>query len=269
MFKHFLNAVQKRLEERKLSKPPEKTETSRRDHLREKILDAAESLIAEHGLGGLKAREVAGAAGCALGAIYTVFADLDEVILRVGLRTLARLEEALSAPGEGDALDHAAFERKRSNADNVIDFKSSERDPSEKPASTFSHRALERLALAYLAFARRETPSWRALFDYRLPPGASLPDWFAIRRDRLFTLLEAPLSALLPERAAEEVRREARTLFSAVHGIVALGLEEKLGESGDASLEAELSEFVVTFSRGLAAAKEKLAKRPARGNRQA
>jgi AcrR family transcriptional regulator len=198
-----------------LSKQTESKDISRRDRLRGKILDAAERAIAEKGLSGLKAREVARAAGCALGAIYTVFADLDEVILRVGARTLARLEEELSTPGEGDAL--------------------------------------ERLALAYLAFARREEPSWRALFGHRLPPGALLPDWFATERDRLFALLEAPLCALVPDRTADEVRREARTLFSAVHGIVALGLEEKLGEGAVASLETELRGFIATFSRGLVA----------------
>jgi AcrR family transcriptional regulator len=181
-------------------------------------LDAAEGAIAEKGLSGLKAREIARAAGCALGAIYTVFADLDEVILRVGARTLARLEKELSAPGEGEAL--------------------------------------ERLALAYLAFARREEPSWRALFGHRLQAGTPLPDWFATERDRLFTLLEAPLSRLLPDCAADEIRRRARTLFSAVHGVVALGLEAKLGESAGASLDTELREFIATFSRGLATEKK-------------
>jgi len=188
---------------------------SRRDQLRERILDAAEGLLSEKGLAGLKAREVAAGAGCALGAIYTAFGDLDEVMLRVGLRTLGRLETELKAGGEGDAL--------------------------------------ERLAVAYLAFARREKPAWNALFDFRLPPGAPLPEWFAIERDRLFTLLEAPLSRLLPDCTADEIRRRARTLFSAVHGVVALGLEEKLGDSRGDALEAELKEFVATFSRGLAA----------------
>ncbi|MFY9658372.1 MAG: TetR-like C-terminal domain-containing protein [Methylocystis sp.] len=178
-------------------------------------MDSAERLLSEKGLAGLKARDVAAGAGCALGAIYTAFGDLDEVILRVGLRTLGRLEAALKAQGEGDAL--------------------------------------KRLALAYLAFARREKPAWSALFDFRLPPGATLPDWFAIERDRLFTLLEAPLSRLLPNCAADDVRRRARTLFSAVHGVVALGLEEKLGEGMYDALETELKEFVATFSRGLAA----------------
>jgi AcrR family transcriptional regulator len=198
-----------------LSKQTGNKEVLRRDHLRGRILDAADGLIAEKGLAGLKAREVARGAGCALGAIYTAFSDLDEVILRVGLRTLARLEEELRARGEGEAL--------------------------------------EQLALGYLAFARREKPAWRALFDFHLPPGAPLPDWFATERDRLFNLLEAPLSRLLPDCAAEEIGRRARTLFSAVHGVVALGLEEKLGDSPGDALETELKEFVATFSRGLAA----------------
>jgi AcrR family transcriptional regulator len=228
----FLNTVHKIC--RKgwgLLKQTESKDISRPDRLRERILDAAERTIAEKGLSGLKAREVAQAAGCALGAIYTVFADLDEVILRVGARTLARLEKELSAPGEGDAL--------------------------------------ERLALAYLGFARREEPSWRALFGHRLPRETPLPEWFATERDRLFTLLEAPLSVLLPDRAAGEVKREARTLFSAVHGIVALGLEEKLGGSARELLDSDLRDFIALISRGLAAASaESASEKSGRGNRR-
>jgi AcrR family transcriptional regulator len=48
------------------------------------------------GLRNLKAREIADAAGCALGAIYNLVDDMDEIVLRVGMRTLARLDGALS-----------------------------------------------------------------------------------------------------------------------------------------------------------------------------
>jgi hypothetical protein len=41
----------------------------------------------------------------------------------------------------GRAFDHAAFERSRSNADNVIDLKELERASREKPVPTFSQRA--------------------------------------------------------------------------------------------------------------------------------
>lgn len=48
----------------------------------------------------------------------------------------------LAASAAHAALDHAAFGRDRPNADDVIESKSVERALREKPASTFSQRAL-------------------------------------------------------------------------------------------------------------------------------
>src|SRR5450631_3331712 len=59
----------------------------RRAELRQKLIDAAEHLIKTHGLSGVKARPLAEAACCALGAIYNVFPDLDALILAVSART--------------------------------------------------------------------------------------------------------------------------------------------------------------------------------------
>ena len=56
----------------------------------------------------------------------------------LGARAGPREPMALHAPW----LDHAAFERNRSNAENVIDSKSLERASREKPVPTFSQRAL-------------------------------------------------------------------------------------------------------------------------------
>ncbi len=189
-----------------------------RGQLRERVLSAAEEVIATNGLAGLKARDIAERAGCALGAIYTVFADLDELILTVGQRTLAQLETALapSADARGEA-------------------------------------ELSRLARAYLAYARKEQPRWRALFEHRLPPGKPLPDWFERDRDRLFALAEAPLADLLPDEKPRARELRARTLFSAVHGVVLLGLEEKLAPTSTSMLEAQLMEFIETVARGLRA----------------
>lgn len=44
---------------------------------------------------GAKARNVTADAGCALGALYTAFEDLDRLILQVNARILARLGAAL------------------------------------------------------------------------------------------------------------------------------------------------------------------------------
>lgn len=195
-----------------------KTPPSRRDKLRERLIEAADKAIADHGLSGLKAREVAGQAGCALGAIYTAFDDLDELILRVGARTLARLETILAAA-----------------------------EPAPDAAEE-----LVRLARAYLDFARQEEPRWRALFEHRLPTGRPLPDWYAQDRNRLFGLLEAPLTRLLPDADMEDRARLARTLFAAVHGVVALGMEEKLAPTPAQTLEAQLENFTRLLAAGLA-----------------
>ncbi len=45
--------------------------------LREALVSAAERTVAAQGLSGLRARDLAREAGCAVGAIYTVFPDLD------------------------------------------------------------------------------------------------------------------------------------------------------------------------------------------------
>ena len=44
----------------------------------------------------------------------------------------------------------------------------------------------------------------------------------------LFRHIYRPLAALFPKRTADELGVTARSLFSAVHGMVTLGLEQKL-----------------------------------------
>lgn len=196
-----------------------KAGSERRASLREKLLDAAEQTVIERGLTAVKARDLATQVGCALGAIYTAFQDLDELVLRVNMRTLGRLETALA-----EALGTAA------------------------PGA-----ALLAMARTYLNFARRNEPSWRALFEHRLPPGVAVPDWYVEARERLFGRLEAPLAELLPQVDAVQRARLARTLFSSVHGVVALGLEQKIADTPAEVLDEELEKLVRLIEGGLAA----------------
>ena len=114
-----------------------------------------------------------------------------------------------------------------------------------------AEQALEAMARAYLSFARKEEPSWRALFEHRLPPGAPVPAWYADDRNRLFSRLDAPLAQLLPGRDATARAALARTLFSAVHGVVALGLEEKIAETPPKLLDEQLGVLIRLLAAGL------------------
>src|SRR5262249_3287955 len=196
----------------------------RRRNLKESLIDAAEQGISSYGLPGLRARSLAERIGCAVGAIYNVVADLDELIMLVNARTLAALErelvEADTAPAD------------RRNGDTAVE-------------------RLCRLALAYLDFAVGQRRRWRAVFEHRLPPGKAMPDWYLEDQMRLFSYVEGPVGELLP--GISPVRRAliARTLFSAVHGIVTLGLEEKLQTLAPDVLREQLTFAVTALARGL------------------
>src|ERR1700704_6181233 len=74
----------------------------RREQLKAALAEAAERRIETAGLGSLRARALADEVGCAVGAIYNVVKDLDDLVLLVNSRTLAALERELGAAiGEG------------------------------------------------------------------------------------------------------------------------------------------------------------------------
>ena len=193
----------------------------RREKLRADLFLAAERMIADRGLAGLKTRDLASEIGCANGAVYNLVADVDELVLRVGSRTLYRLDAALSAAESAG-------------------------DPS--PQET-----LVRIAIAYCDFAADNLQLWRALFEHRMEADKIVPDWSIEDQMQLFRHIYVPLAALFPRRGPEELGITARSLFSAVHGMVALGLEQKLVAVPLPALRKEIAGLVRAMVDGLIA----------------
>ena len=199
----------------------------RRDRLRDALVLAAEDTIAKGGLEELRARDLAEKAGCAVGAIYNAVEDLDQLVLLVNMRTLAALEHDLTV-AQGGGADVA--------------------DAAESAIAQLVH-----LAHAYLAFAVANAPRWRALFDHRMP-GREVPEWYRSEQHRLFRQVEEPLRVLQPRVAPKRRALLARSLFSAVHGLVRLGLEEKLQAIPLTVLREQMTFFVTTIGRGMTSA---------------
>ena len=166
----------------------------RRQELRDKLIVIAERTIAQNGLSALRARDLAKEAGCAVGAIYNVFGDLTDLTLAVNARTFHRLGADVA-----EALADAP------------------EDPVEQ---------LIVMAQAYHHFAAQNHQSWRALFDVERAPGEAAPDWYLQEMGRLFRYISDPLAVVFPDRPADELALLTRALFSSVHGIVLLGLDE-------------------------------------------
>jgi len=173
------------------------TTQARRDALRERLTDIAEAWIAENGLERIKARPLAAAAGCSVGAIYTVFGDLTELVIAVNGRTFRKLGIAVTEATAGLAA---------------------------RPAE----ERLVAMSIAYLHFAADNTPAWRTLFDLEMSTDMEVPQWYLDALGALFALIAAPLREIRPRQGAAQIDLLTRTLFSSVHGIVLLGLEKRI-----------------------------------------
>lgn len=186
---------------------------ARKALLRDALIDAAEAQIRAGGLWTLKARPLAQAAGCSLGAIYNIFDDLDALVMAVNARTFRHLGAFVS-----ERVTEAADQSP--NTQLVI----------------MSH--------AYLHFAADNTFLWRALFDLEMSVDGKVPDWYLMELRAVFGLIAVPLGQLFPNMKRDELDLMVRALFSSVHGIVLLGLERRISAVPQDQIEMMLSQIL-------------------------
>lgn len=189
-----------------------------RQRLEARMIDIAERMIASEGLDAVQARRIAREADCSVGTIYNVFGGLDGLIIAVNARTLKALGEKLETASR--AADRGSLEDK-----------------------------LLALALAYLSFAFEQVNRWRALFGHRMEPGKDVPQSYRDEQNALFARVEECLRGVIA--ATPERFSAARALFSAVHGILVMGLDHKLGQSDADETERQVRFLVEAASRGL------------------
>jgi AcrR family transcriptional regulator len=180
------------------------------------MLEIARTLIATKGLRSLKVRDVAEAAGCSIGSVYNEFDDFDGLILTVNRDTVQALAARLEAV------------------------------PADDPV-----RQLRGLAAAYLDFATEHPNLLRSLFEHRMEDDRPFPTDILVMVMQAFALMHEPLVRLMPERDPEDVALLARMMFSAVHGIISLGLEERMVAVPPEKLRQQLAQFIETHLAGL------------------
>lgn len=170
---------------------------ARRQALHDQLIEIAEQVIATKGLSAIKARDLAHAAECSVGAIYNVFNDLEDIVIAVNGRTFGKLGRAVAAALEGQE--------------------------SQPPTAR-----LVIMSYAYLDYAAAHPRLWRALFDLQMSTEMDVPQWYLEELSRLFSYIDGPVRGCFPDLSADEVGLMTRALFSSVHGIVLLGLENRI-----------------------------------------
>jgi AcrR family transcriptional regulator len=164
----------------------------------------------------LKVRDVAEAADCSIGSVYNEFGDFDGVILTVNRETVQALTARLMAVPKDDPV-----------------------------------RQLHGLAATYLEFAAEHANLLRSLFEHRMEEDRPFPEDILIMVMDAFKLMHEPLVRLMPDRDPEDVALLSRMMFSAVHGIISLGLEERMVAVPPERLRQQVAQFVDTYLKGL------------------
>ncbi|WP_161635645.1 TetR/AcrR family transcriptional regulator [Actibacterium mucosum] len=181
----------------------------KRAALRDRVIEIAEVKAENEGISGLRARDLASEAGCALGSIYTIFGDLGDVGAAVNQRSFDQILSAMQQVGDsrGGALD-----------------------------------VLKSLAATYAQYATDHTPRWKMAFETGLPEGegdAALAPIIDIFVD--------PMAELLPAYSTRMVLRSARVLFATIHGITAMSLDPRLPVLPEGDLRRNLNAAVTAM----------------------
>lgn len=188
-----------------------------REQLRDMALDAADAIVTAQGAAGLTARKVAAAIGYTVGSLYMAFRNLDDLIVQLNARTLDELYRDLAATV-------AAVP-----------------DPAQRVAA---------LGRAYIDFACAHPHRWRLIFEHRLPAGEPLPDWYLEKVSRFFRLVQDCLAPLAPRRTPDQLSLAAQALWSGVHGVCILGLDDKLEVAGRRSLREVADSLIRHYLAG-------------------
>ena len=189
-----------------------------RNKLKANTLLVAKRIVENEGLSALQARRIAQEAGCSVGTIYNLYDGLDDLIIRVNSGTLEDLGAKLS-------------ELEQSATDSLADN-------------------LTAMALAYLQFALDSQAAWRAVFEHQLAKDKVVPDWYREHQAALFSIVEKKLAHVVTDD--QQRKLASRALFAAVHGVVSIALDQKLGDFDYAATKAQVKFIVQSAAKGLA-----------------
>lgn len=186
--------------------------------LHAQVMAACDAWLKEHPVHTLSLRALAREVGCAPSTLLKLYGSFNNLLQHVNIETLAHLRGAIEGLDDGG--------------------------PQAR---------LTGLATAYWHFAKAAPFRWQLLFDYPLAQEGELDQRQNDMIEALFVRVEATLKEFQPAIDDPEARRLARTLWGSVHGLVQLGLNERLGYWQGQPLEVGelIDQLLATLLNGL------------------
>lgn len=193
----------------------------RNDHTREELVNltlmTVKHFLDENSYHELSLRKIANMIGYVPSTLVNIFGNYNLLLLHVVAQTL-------------DELQQEAIEATNNCKD--------------------AHQALFELAYCYHDFAQQHPNRWQLVFEHNMN-GAELPEWHAKRIDGMTSMLESLLAQIAPHRTESEVLQASRVLWSGVHGITLLSVDDKFFSSepidGKQLINNLLSNYLVNW----------------------
>lgn len=184
------------------------------EQLKEMILEASETLVAEEGIEALTVRKVAFSIGYTVGSIYMVFANMNDLIMHVKARTLDQLTTQLQQV-----------------------------EPAESAEQYLRH-----LALAYLKFARHNFNCWQTIFSNL--DNKPIPVWYRQKFDVMLAPIEVACKQLFPGQSDQQIQRTVKVLWSGLHGVCLAELNGSFGSDDEENARFSAVLLIDSFIRG-------------------
>ncbi|WP_203345162.1 TetR/AcrR family transcriptional regulator [Vibrio fluvialis] len=193
----------------------------RNDHTREELvsltLKTVKEFLGSHSYHELSLRKIATMIGYVPSTLVNVFGNYNLLLLHVVAQTLDELSsEAKAVVSQCKDLEQALYQ----------------------------------LAYCYHDFAQKNPYRWQLIFEHNMN-GEVLPEWQAERIDTMTSMLEGLLKVIAPQRSDSEILRTSRVLWSGVHGITLLSVDDKFFAAepidGKALIEDLLSNYLANW----------------------
>ena len=179
-----------------------------RSELRRKILDLGWGVLEKQGGNALRIRDLAKGCGCSIGTVYNAFEGMNEIILRLNVRSLNILYGGIL-----EALEKAGGLKE----------------------------AVRSMGAAYVRFAKEHPYRWKLLFENEWVEG--VPEWYLDEVNMKLRELEAELVRRFYLKM-EEAMKLVGFFWAAIHGITSIMLNEKMRVVEGIIKEEDLDAYV-------------------------
>jgi len=184
----------------------------KKERLRQKLFDSAWQIVESDGIENLNARRLAKESSCALGSIYTIYSNFQELHLTLNAKILTMLYNTLAKTLEA-GIEHGKV------------LKEVFRD----------------LGLAYINFGQDNLMLWKALFEYL--PNDQVPSWYTKHAgEGIYSLCEK--LSMHYTLTLDQAKKIVGFFWASIHGICAIFLNQKLKMVSDLLSPADRDAYV-------------------------